>query len=69
MPTSEPKNIPPVGPIRKPDYATVGRRWKARRDLVIYVANRAGISQRILADVFDLERSSIQSILRKFHGR
>jgi len=33
---------------------------------VIYVAHRSGLSQRLLADVFDLPRSTVQSILHKF---
>ena len=49
-----------------PPHVSVGRRWKFRRDLVIYVAHRSGLSQRLLADVFDLPRSTVQSILHKF---
>ena len=44
---------------------TVGKRWRFRRNLVIYIAHRNGFSQRILSDVFDLPRSRIASILRE----
>ncbi len=49
-----------------PPHASVGKRWKFRRNLVICVAHRNGLSQRLLADVFDLPRSTIQSIINKF---
>lgn len=49
-----------------PPNASVGKRWKFRRNVVIYVAQRHGISQRVLADVFDLPRSRIASILKEF---
>ena len=44
---------------------TVRQRWQFRRNLVIAVAHREGFSQRVLAEVFDLPRSRIQSILRE----
>lgn len=44
---------------------TVAQRWRRRRNLVIAaVYHTPGISQRLLADVFDLPRSRIQTILR-----
>jgi hypothetical protein len=43
---------------------TPGQRWKLRRDLVIYLANGQGASQRMLADVFDLPHSRISAILK-----
>ena len=49
-----------------PPNASVGKRWKFRRNVVIYVAQRSGISQRVLADVFDLPRSRIASIIKEF---
>ena len=49
-----------------PANASAGKRWKFRRNLVIFVAHRNGISQRLLADVFDLPRSSIGEIIKKF---
>jgi hypothetical protein len=49
-----------------PPNASVGKRWKFRRNVVIYVAHRQGISQRVLADVFDLPRSRIASIVKQF---
>ena len=49
-----------------PPNASVGKRWKFRRNVVIYVAQRNGISQRVLADVFDLPRSRIASIIKEF---
>jgi hypothetical protein len=49
-----------------PPNASVIKRWKFRRNVVIYVAHRNGISQRVLADVFDLPRSRIASIITEF---
>lgn len=55
----------PQGPPLPPD-ASAGRRWRFRRNLVIYVAHRQGLSQRMLADVFDLPRSRIAEIIAEF---
>ena len=53
-------------PPQPPD-ASPGRRWRFRRDLVIYLAHRQnGLSQRMLADVFDLPRSRIGEIIANF---
>ncbi len=50
-----------------PAGASPGRRWRFRRDLVIYLAHRRnGLSQRLLADVFDLPRSRIGAIIQAF---
>ena len=50
-----------------PPNASPSRRWRFRRDLVIYLANRRlGLSQRFLSDVFDLPRSRIAAIVEKF---
>jgi len=53
-------NPPPL-----PRDASVGKRWRFRRNLVIYVAHRQGFSQRMLADVFDLPRSRIGEIINQ----
>lgn len=53
---------PDPGPGRP---ASVGRRWRLRRNLVIYIANQHGASQRMLADVFDLPHSRIAAILKE----
>ena len=45
--------------------ATVGMRWRFRRNLVIYVAFKNGFSQRVLSDVFDLPRSRIGTIIKE----
>ena len=45
--------------------ASVSQRWKFRRNLVIYIANQHGASQRMLADVFDLPHSRIAAILKE----
>lgn len=48
---------------------TAGQRWRFRRNLVIWVAHRrGGVSQRVLADVFDLARSRVKAILDEFDG-
>ena len=62
-----PSPLPETPPL--PPNASVGRRWRFRRDLVIVVASRSGISQRVLADVFDLPRSRVAAILKDFGGR
>ena len=49
-----------------PANASVGRRWKLRRNLVIYIASQHGASQRMLADVFDLPHSRIAAIIKEF---
>lgn len=57
--------VPKVAPL--PPGASAGRRWRFRRDLVIYLAHRRnGLSQRFLADVFDLPRSRIATIVQSF---
>ena len=52
-------------PVLAPN-ASVGKRWKFRRNVVIFVACRNGISQRVLADVFDLPRSRVSAIVKSF---
>lgn len=47
----------------RPSAMTPGQAWRFRRNLVIAVAHRAGLSQRLLADVFDLPRSRIAAIV------
>ena len=49
-----------------PPNASAGKRWRFRRNAVIYVAHRNGLSQRLLADVFDLPRSRIAAIVKEF---
>ncbi len=51
--------------LTPPPGATVGKRWRFRRNLVIYVAFKNGFSQRVLADVFDLPRSRISAIIKE----
>jgi len=48
-----------------PPNASAGKRWRFRRNLVIYVAHRHGLSQRLLADVFDLPRSRVAAIIQE----
>lgn len=56
-----PTSVPPL-----PPDASAGKRWRFRRNVVIYVAHRDGLSQRLLADVFDLPRSRIAAIVNEF---
>jgi hypothetical protein len=56
--TSLSRLVPPPG-------AGVTRRWRFRRDVVIFVAYANGIPQRELADVFDLPQSRISAIVRQ----
>lgn len=63
---------PPAPKAKIPANASVGRRWKFRRNLVIYIASQHGASQRLLADVFDLPHSRIAAIVKEVraqHGR
>jgi hypothetical protein len=56
-------------PLPKPtlsENASVGRRWTFRRNMVIFIASRSGVSQRLLADVFDLPHSRIAAIIKDF---
>ena len=59
----------PTEPAPEPTRMSVGRRWRLRRNLVIYIAARNGVSQRMLADVFDLPRSRIATIIKELRGR
>ena len=52
-----------------PENASVGRRWKLRRNLVIYIASQHGASQRLLGDVFDLPHSRIAAIIKEFRTK
>ena len=54
---------PPLAP-----NATNGQRWRFRRNLVIYLASRNGLSHRLLSDVFDLPKSRIAAIIKEFGG-
>lgn len=58
-----PRNLP-----RRNRPPSVGRQWKFRRNLVILIASRAGVSQRMLADVFDLPHSRIAAILKEMRA-
>lgn len=63
--SAEVNRLPTTAPL--PPNASPGRRWRFRRNLVIYLANRRnGLSQRFLADVFDLPRSRIAAIIQEF---
>jgi hypothetical protein len=52
-----------------PTNASVGRRWKLRRNLVIYIASQHGASRRLLGDVFDLPHSRISAIIKEFREK
>ena len=59
-------------PVAIPDLpanASVGRRWKFRRNLVIVIASRNGASHRLLADVFDLPHSRIAAIIKEYREK
>lgn len=56
-------------PIVEPERMTAGQRWRLRRDLVIYIANQQGVSQRMLADVFDLPHSRVATIIQLMRAR
>lgn len=53
-----------------PPNATPGQRWRFRRNLCIYLLHkRQGLSQRFLADVFDLPSSRIAAIVKEFPSK
>jgi hypothetical protein len=54
---------------KPPEQASVGSRWRFRRNLVIVIAHRNGVSQRMLADVFDLPHSRIAAIVKEFRSK
>ncbi len=67
-PSRRSRSLP--GLADEPDRgASVGQRWKFRRNLVIYIANQHGVSQRMLADVFDLPHSRIAAILKELRTK
>jgi hypothetical protein len=69
---ARPSPSPPLSVIAQSpgsNYGTVGRRWKFRRNLVIYIASENGCSQRLLADVFDLPHSRIAAIVKEFRSK
>ena len=51
--------------LRPPPNAGTVRRWRFRRDMVIFVAHVNGVSQRELADVFDLRQSRVSAIIHR----
>lgn len=58
------KSLPWEGPLG--GRVTSGKLWRFRRDLVIYLSHtRLGLSQRFLADVFDLPRSRVAVIVKR----
>ncbi len=59
----------PMSKPALPANASVGQRWKFRRNLVIFIASRNGASQRLLADVFDLPHSRIAAIVKEFRAK
>ena len=62
FPDSEEQTIPRLSMVH---WKTTPNQKRFRRDLVIYLAHRGRVSQRILADVFDLARSRIGEIVQK----
>jgi hypothetical protein len=46
-----------------PPRLTPGERWRFRRDLAIYTAWQAGLSQAVLADVHSLTRKGVAAIV------
>jgi hypothetical protein len=67
IPAESDHGEPPRAP-RLPPNATPLKRWRFRRNLVICLAHRHGISQRLLADVFDLPRSRVSAIVQEFRN-
>lgn len=50
--------------LAPPPDAGVAKRWRFRRNMVIFVAHAQGITQRDLGAVFDLPQSRISAIVR-----
>lgn len=59
----EPKPAPAADPT---GGMTPGQKWRYRRNVVICLAHEHGLSQRFLADVFDLPRSRVGAIVDEF---
>ncbi len=55
------RSIPRLSP-----NASAGKRWRFRRNVVILVAHRNGVSRRLLADVFVLREKRISAIIKEF---
>jgi len=55
-----------ISELVPPPTASVGARWRFRRNLIIYIASQNGASQRLIADVFDLPHSRIAAIIKEF---
>lgn len=58
----------PIASARLPADASTGRRWRFRRNLVIFIASQHGASHRLLADVFDLPHSRIAAIIKELRA-
>jgi DNA-binding transcriptional regulator LsrR (DeoR family) len=61
-------DVESVTRTKLPPNASVSKRWKFRRNAVIVIAYLNGISQRTLAEVFDLPRSTVASIIEEISG-
>lgn len=48
---------------------TTGRRWRERRNAVIAAAAKNRVTQRVLADVFDLSQSRICQIVAAMRAK
>jgi hypothetical protein len=48
--------------------STEGQRWRRRRNIAIAILHVAGMSQRTIADIFDLPRSHVGVILKQIKG-
>jgi transposase len=64
-----PPGVPKLAaPSPLPPGSTPGQRWRYRRNRLIYLAHRQGLSQRFIADVFDLPRSRVGEIIKEISG-
>lgn len=57
----------PLTPLASPPLlceASPVQKWRVRRNLVIYMAHRQGLSYQVIADAFGLTRCSVRSVIR-----
>lgn len=46
--------------------ASAGRHRRFKRDLILYLAHHAGLSQRFIAEAIEMPRSQVAAIIAKF---
>ena len=63
------QGLSPVRSIPRTEAKTPLKRWQHRRNTLIVLAHESGVSQRMIADVFDLSRKRVQNILKEYREK